>query len=146
MPAKSSSSSPKGGCCSSKSGKSCGCNCGAGFSVLLKYLVIVLSVLAPIFYALDKQLERFYVFDLDQLREVSAKGIALHGNDTRAIVQHIVGELAADPKVSRYVNTHEDWVFNNAGGAMGAMYIIHASAFNPPSHPLFNPYTNPSFP
>ncbi|KAL2268692.1 hypothetical protein VTJ83DRAFT_3538 [Remersonia thermophila] len=116
---------------SSQKGGSGGCGCTrkatAGMSCLLKFFAVLLGVLAPIFYALDRNLDRFYVFELDQLREVSARGIALHGNDTRAIVQHIVGELKTDARVSSYVNTNEDWVFNNAGGAMGAMYIIHAS-------------------
>lgn len=58
-----------------------------------------------------------------------------HGNDTRAMVSFIVSNLTATypqdasaGKVVVSLNPREDeWVFNNAGGAMGAMYIIHAS-------------------
>ena len=113
----------------------------------LKIFAILFGVLAPVYYLLDQNLERFYVFKLDQLEDVSQRGIAAHGNDTRAIVQFIVDELAGQATVSSYVNRDEDWMFNNAGGAMGAMYIIHASASPllpfPPTH-LSPPKLTPS--
>ncbi|KAJ4302264.1 C-8 sterol isomerase [Collariella sp. IMI 366227] len=113
-------SSSSSSCCNS-------CKCGSGMFSWLKIFAVLLGVLAPIVYLVEQNFERFYVFDLDHLREVSAKGIELHGNDTRAIVQHIVGELSATKGLAPYVNRDEQWVFNNAGGAMGGMYIIHAS-------------------
>jgi C-8 sterol isomerase len=106
----------------------------------LKLIAILLGVFTPIVYLLEQNLESFYVFDLDQLKEVSQRGIDLHGNNTRAIVKYIVDELSGQPSLSSYVNLDEQWVFNNAGGAMGGMYIIHASAFPPrtisPTPPL----------
>lgn len=41
-------------------------------------------------------------------------------------MQDIVSELSAKLP-GGYINLNEEWIFNNAGGAMGAMYIIHAS-------------------
>lgn len=113
---------------SSKQSSSC-CACGLGG--LLKWLAILLGVLAPIVYMLDQNLERFYIFDLDNLDAVTKRGIELHGNDTRAVVKHIVDELNAQPSLSSHINLEEEWVFNNAGGAMGAMYILHASTYAP---------------
>jgi C-8 sterol isomerase len=40
-------------------------------------------------------------------------------------VQYIVDELRE--KYPAHVSKTEDWFFNNAGGAMGGVYIIHAS-------------------
>jgi C-8 sterol isomerase len=48
------------------------------------------------------------------------------------MIDHILANLTAEypqlsPTVRLNTDRTNDWVFNNAGGAMGAMYIIHAS-------------------
>lgn len=92
---------------------------------VLGILGAVVAAIASLMYMLESQLERFYIFDPAGLHAVSQSAIAAHGNDTRAVVDHIVSSLAASHP--NHVNVHEEWVFNNAGGAMGAMYLIHAS-------------------
>lgn len=57
---------------------------------------------------------------------MAQRAIGAHGNDTRKVVEFIVGELS-EKLPGGYINLDEEWIFNNAGGAMGAMYIIHAS-------------------
>lgn len=97
----------------------------AGFSILT-ILALVLALLTALFVYLDKHLEWFYIFEPAHLHDLAQRAIAAHGNDTRSVVNYIVQEL--DQKLSgKYLNFDEEWVFNNAGGAMGAMYIIHAS-------------------
>lgn len=94
----------------------------------LTILAVVFAALVALFAFLDQHLDWFYVFDPEHLHDVSQRAIAAHGNDTRAVVSYIVGEL--DQKLGgKHLNFDEEWVFNNAGGAMGAMYIIHASEF-----------------
>ncbi|KAJ5977051.1 hypothetical protein N7501_000393 [Penicillium viridicatum] len=116
MPSKSSKSS------SSSSG--CRCRC---FSLkTLSYLAIFLALFSAVYRYLDARLEQFYIFDPEHLHDVSQRAISAHGEDTRSIVNFIVAEL--EQKVGpNYLSTQEEWVFNNAGGAMGAMYVIHAS-------------------
>ncbi len=96
---------------------------------LLTFLFVVFAPLTAIFYNLNSNLDAFYVFSPPQLHDLSLRAIAAHGNDTASVVQFIKTELGDDSKhgVAQYVNREEEWVFNNAGGAMGAMYIIHAS-------------------
>jgi C-8 sterol isomerase len=94
----------------------------------LTILASVFAALVALFVYLDQHLDWFYVFTPEHLHDVSQRAIAAHGNDTRAVVGYIVGEL--DQKLGgKHLNFDEEWVFNNAGGAMGAMYIIHASEF-----------------
>jgi C-8 sterol isomerase len=92
------------------------------------FLILAVSValLSALFYFLDSHLESFYIFTPSDLHDLSLRAIATHGNDTRSVVALIVGELS-EKLPGGYVNLDEEWIFNNAGGAMGAMYIIHAS-------------------
>ncbi|KID95077.1 C-8 sterol isomerase, partial [Metarhizium majus ARSEF 297] len=91
---------------------------------LLGILGVLTALLASVVYLAERNLDKFYIFDLDELHDVSKRGLAKHGNDTRAVVKYIVDDLHKTH--GAHINLQEDWVFNNAGGAMGAMYIIHA--------------------
>lgn len=89
-------------------------------------LFAVLGLLTALYYTLDSHLESFYIFQPEHLHELSLRAISAHGNDTKGVVSYIVSELS-EKLPGGYVNLDEEWIFNNAGGAMGAMYIIHAS-------------------
>lgn len=65
-----------------------------------------------------------HVFDPESLHQ-----IATHGIGTGLPIQDLVKTIVADLSV-RYpghITPTPEWVFNNAGGAMGAMAILHAS-------------------
>lgn len=72
---------------------------------------------------------RWYVLDPTSLHELAQAAIASSPDDTAGMIEHIVSNLTATyPSSTIALNTKSsEWVFNNAGGAMGAMYIIHAS-------------------
>jgi C-8 sterol isomerase len=92
----------------------------------LSIIAVLIAIFSAIVYFMEQNLQSFYVFDTQELHDLSKRAIATHGNDTRSVVAQIVSELSQGP-AGDYVNLDEEWVFNNAGGAMGAMYIIHAS-------------------
>ncbi|KAK1218057.1 C-8 sterol isomerase [Marasmius sp. AFHP31] len=79
---------------------------------------------------LDTIKHRWYVFEPTFLHELAQEAIASTSpNDTQGMITHIVKNLTSTyPSTQIAINTNQDeWVLNNAGGAMGAMYIIHAS-------------------
>lgn len=92
----------------------------------LTVVAVIIAILSALFYFLDSHLEWFYILNPSDLHDLSLRAISAHRNDTRAVVGFIVGELS-EKLPGGYVNLDEEWIFNNAGGAMGAMYIIHAS-------------------
>ncbi|KLU91361.1 C-8 sterol isomerase [Magnaporthiopsis poae ATCC 64411] len=96
-------------------------------SGFLRFVAVLLAVVSPMVYMLEQRLESFYIFEPGHLHDLSTRAIAAHGNDTKSIVDYIVTELKGQPRTAAHVNLDQEWVFNNAGGAMGAMYIIHAS-------------------
>lgn len=101
----------------------------------LGLLAAMLALLAGLYNYLDARLDQFYIFNPDQLHDLSTRAISANGNDTRGIVDYIVAELDKSTP-GNYLNLDQEWVFNNAGGAMGAMYIIHASESTVPCHRL----------
>lgn len=100
--------------------------CGCFSFRKLGFLAVILALLSSIVVYLEARLESFYIFSPDHLHDLSQRAIAAHGNDTRAVAHYIVAELN-EKETSAHLNLDEEWVFNNAGGAMGAMWIIHAS-------------------
>ncbi|TPR11815.1 Coenzyme A transferase family protein [Aspergillus niger] len=90
------------------------------------FAVAILALFTGLYSYLNARLEQFYIFDPSHLHDLSQRAIAAHGNDTRSVVNFIVSELG-EKVTDTHLNLDEEWVFNNAGGAMGAMYIIHAS-------------------
>lgn len=90
-------------------------------------LPVVIFVISEFLY--KNWLPRNYVFDWQTLNKLSNEAISQHpdGNATAIMV-----ELAASLQ-NHYgkdlINTlnFDDWVFNMAGGAMGTMFILHAS-------------------
>ncbi|KAF9040640.1 C-8 sterol isomerase [Panaeolus papilionaceus] len=90
--------------------------------------LVVLTILYFTFSWLDSIKGRWYVFDPAHLHDLSRAAIAANGDDTAGMIKFIVANLTETyPSNQIRINTHEEWVFNNAGGAMGSMYIIHAS-------------------
>ncbi|KAF2210679.1 hypothetical protein CERZMDRAFT_99288 [Cercospora zeae-maydis SCOH1-5] len=89
--------------------------------------ILLLAVFTGIYLLLDSQLEKFYIFNPPQLHAIAQQAISEHGNNTEGIVSSIITQLSAIESVKSHLNLEQEWIFNNAGGAMGAMYIIHAS-------------------
>ncbi|KAI1765972.1 ERG2 and sigma1 receptor-like protein [Hypoxylon sp. FL1150] len=96
---------------------------------LLTFVGILVGVFAPIVYLMERNLDKFYIFQLDELHDVARRGVEAHGNDTAKIVEYIVAELHEKhpSHVNPRWNDPDEWMFNNAGGAMGGMYLIHSS-------------------
>lgn len=92
---------------------------------LLLTLGFILGLLTSTMYILEPYLTSFYVFTPAELAQLSSAALDLHGNDTAGVVRHIASTLASTHP--QHINLDEEWIFNNAGGAMGAMYILHAS-------------------
>merc|ERR1712000_233776 len=66
-----------------------------------------------------------FLFEPEVLKNVASKAIEKHGGDVPKMVDFIKTEL--HKKYPGHVNLKEEWVFNNAGGAMGSMFVLHAS-------------------
>ncbi|KAK4495958.1 hypothetical protein PRZ48_013226 [Zasmidium cellare] len=97
-------------------------------NLLFPILTVLLAAIGYRGYlTLEENLESFFIFNPDQLKQISSAALEQHGNNTEAVVSHIVASLQQIEGVRDHINLEQEWVFNNAGGAMGAMYIIHAS-------------------
>ncbi|SPO23467.1 C-8 sterol isomerase [Ustilago trichophora] len=97
--------------------------------VLISALIVGFCALVA---ALDSIRSNFYIFDHNKIYKIASTAVANHPGNATAIFDDILDNLRADPKTAPYINKNHfsvetEWMFNNAGGAMGSMYIIHAS-------------------
>jgi len=80
---------------------------------------------------LDSIKHRWYVLDPESLHELAKAAIAnaRAPDDINSMITYIVSNLTATypPSQIAFNYNSSEWVLNNAGGAMGAMYVIHAS-------------------
>jgi C-8 sterol isomerase len=84
----------------------------------LTFLGLLVGLLSTLLYYVDSHVEKFYIFTPAELHSLSKEAIAKHGNDTTSVVSYIVDNLAA--KHGKNINLDQEWIFNNAGGAMGS--------------------------
>ncbi|KAK7207719.1 ERG2/sigma1 receptor-like protein [Myxozyma melibiosi] len=92
-------------------------------------LSVIIAVLLPVYYYLDTYvLPTLFIFDTEVLQQIVNDSLAIAPKDnTTALFVEInrrLREVYGD-KVNEF-NT-DDWMFNNAGNAMGSMFIQHAS-------------------
>lgn len=103
----------------------------------MKFFINLLLLVAGVGYLLnslyDSWLPRNYIFDPKTLNEICNGVLAKHnGSDASASTESLlidVRDALAKHYGDEYINeyTRDARVFNNAGGAMGQMIILHAS-------------------
>lgn len=88
------------------------------------FLSAVILAIAIIFAVIDVNREQFFVFDPNVLHKVAAETAKMNIT-VKEKVHRITDELyKIYPK---HIDTHEEWIFNVAGGAMGHMTLLHCS-------------------
>lgn len=84
----------------------------------------------------------WYIFDPPTMQLLFEEALTKYPNSTAATINHIVTSLRETHGVAHITASPfpdelsiqsgvsplaDEWLFNNAGGAMGSMYLIHAS-------------------
>lgn len=85
------------------------------------------TLISAIFLGLDQIKDRFYIFDQNVLQQVAQRNIEKYkdAEDPRDLIRGVATDL--DKEYPGHISLKEEWVFNTAGGAMGTMWILHAS-------------------
>lgn len=94
---------------------------------LLKYGLPLVAAFYLFNKLFDIWLPRHYRFSPSLLARLANEVIANHpdGNATAILTELAPKIKAAYPDIVNDLNW-DDWVFNNAGGAMGTMFVLHA--------------------
>eukprot|EP00730_Choanoeca_flexa_P008366 TRINITY_DN12478_c4_g7_i1.p2 TRINITY_DN12478_c4_g7~~TRINITY_DN12478_c4_g7_i1.p2 ORF type:complete len:236 (+),score=60.72 TRINITY_DN12478_c4_g7_i1:1839-2546(+) len=95
---------------------------GSGLTMAL--IVVTLAVIVGGCVYLHNNTD--YVFDQKVLQTISKRAIAKHGNGSvEALVSDVVSQLREE--YGDHILAEPEWMFNNAGGAMGSMLVLHCS-------------------
>jgi C-8 sterol isomerase len=94
---------------------------------LFSYARILIPI-CILFAVLDKYfLGKTYIFSPARLQQICQSSIAKYGNETELLMKDIIASLQTEYGDAILPWEGNSWVLNNAGGAMGAMMILHAS-------------------
>eukprot|EP00761_Pharyngomonas_kirbyi_P012158 gb/GECH01012185.1/.p1 GENE.gb/GECH01012185.1/~~gb/GECH01012185.1/.p1 ORF type:complete len:217 (+),score=32.22 gb/GECH01012185.1/:1-651(+) len=88
-------------------------------------LGILLGLFFLIFSYLDEIKHHNYIFDPQELQNIARSAIDKNHTTTHDLIHDIAHQL--HHRHPQHIDLREHWVFNNAGGAMGQMWILHAS-------------------
>ena len=104
--------------------------CGGCFTFRGAVKLGVLIALVAAFCAVVDQ-PSHWVFDPKTLKEVAQRGIAnaAKANNGNATAEQVIKAVIAETtkQYPKYAKFSGDWLFNNAGGAMGSMTVLHSS-------------------
>jgi C-8 sterol isomerase len=87
--------------------------------------IFLVAAFIACFAVFEQVKHNFYIFDQNVLHAVAKTAIGSGNRNVSDVVSEVVKGLSA--KYPGHINLEDRWVFNNAGGAMGAMRILHAS-------------------
>uniref|UniRef100_A0A7S1SH79 C-8 sterol isomerase n=1 Tax=Tetraselmis chuii TaxID=63592 RepID=A0A7S1SH79_9CHLO len=91
---------------------------------MFRGVAVVVALVAVTLY-LSVGHESQYIFTPEEMKAIAGEAIAKGEGDIDKVVELVVGKLrAAHPE---FIEPAGEWIFNNAGGAMGSMLILHAS-------------------
>jgi C-8 sterol isomerase len=88
--------------------------------MLTAFAVVVIAALIAIPLSIPN-----HVFSERAMAEISRKAIATGAGNSSLVVESVVSQLRA--RYPEWIIEKPEWVFNNAGGAMGSMLVLHAS-------------------
>ncbi|KAA8912377.1 hypothetical protein TRICI_003494 [Trichomonascus ciferrii] len=93
-----------------------------------KCSVFVLLTFWLLEYLRANYLDRVYIFDPVHLQDIGKDVISNNPGANSTVILEEVHKRLKD-EYGEYINdlNDEDWVFNNAGNAMGSMIVLHAS-------------------
>jgi C-8 sterol isomerase len=93
-----------------------------------KITVIGLALFWILSYIRTNFLHKAFIFDRNHLQDVGREILAANpGANSSVILGEVYKRLREE--YGDYINEYDEhqWVFNNAGNAMGSMYVLHAS-------------------
>ncbi|WVQ74740.1 hypothetical protein IAR50_004345 [Cryptococcus sp. DSM 104548] len=99
---------------------------------------LILAAIMALYTFANSINDRFYVLDHVALNNTVQESLALASSlspdasspNATLVVEILVNKLVEDHPQARWAtdwHNKGEWVFNNAGGAMGSMFILHAS-------------------